>query len=76
MQIARSCADERRDFRVDHDISCETQLFELVSLNSVVHLVSSSLRVYPAFSLCVVLLTTVQPGSTCAPATDCDLERV
>ena len=44
MQIARSCADERRcgDFMVDHDISCETQLPELVSLNSVAHPVSSS----------------------------------
>ena len=28
-------------FIVDHDISCETQLLELVSLNSVVHLVSA-----------------------------------
>ena len=38
MQIARSCTDERRcgDFE-----SCETQLLELVSLNSVVHFVSA-----------------------------------
>ena len=28
-------------FRVDHDISCETQLLESVSLNSVVHLHSA-----------------------------------
>ena len=47
--------EEVRRFHVDHDISCESQLLELVSLNSVVHLVFSSLRVYLAFSLCVVL---------------------
>ena len=37
--------DRRREevwrFHVDLDISCETQLLELVSLNSVVHLVSA-----------------------------------
>ena len=51
--------EEVRRFHVDHDISCETQLLELVSLSSIVHLVFSSLRVYLPFSLCVVLLTTV-----------------
>ena len=47
--VSRSCANSqivrRREevwiFRVDHDICCETQLLELVSLNSVVHVVSA-----------------------------------
>ena len=47
-----------RRSHVDHDIS-ESQLLELVSSNSVVHFVFSSLRVYLAFSLCVVLLTII-----------------
>ena len=47
-----------RRFHVDHDISCETQLLELVSLNAVVHLVSAVFVSIP-FSTCVVLLITV-----------------
>ena len=44
---------------VDYDISFEIQLLELVSLDSVVHLVSAVFVSIP-FSTCVVLLTTVQ----------------
>ena len=45
VRLSRSCANSQivhrrevvRSFHVDYDISCETQLHELVSLNSVGH---------------------------------------
>ena len=55
-----------RRFHVDHDISCETQLLQLVSLNSVGHPVLwSSKRCSPDNCL---------TAQTCAPATDRNLE--
>ena len=58
-------------FHVGHDISCETQLLESVSLNSVGHPVLQS-SLCPSFSLSV--LTHCVTAHTCAPATARNLE--
>ena len=61
------------DFHVDHDISCETQLLELVSLNSVGHPVLWS-SCCPSFSVSIVSPDNCLTAQTCAPATDRNLE--
>ena len=48
-----SNCSEMRWFRGDHDISCETQLHELVSLNTVAYLVSA-VFILSLFSVCVL----------------------
>ena len=63
-----------RRFHVDHDISCETQLLELVSLNSVGHPVLWS-SCCPSFSLSIVSLDSCFTAQICAPATDRNLEN-
>ena len=62
-----------RRFHLDHDISFETQLLELVSLNSVGHPVLSS-SCCPSFSLSIVSPDNCLIAQTCAPATDRILE--
>ena len=60
-RLSRSCAnslimhsrEEVRWFQEDHDISCETQLHELVSLNTVVYLVSA-VFILSLSSVCVL----------------------
>ena len=62
-----------RRFQVNHDISCETQLLELVSLNSVGHPVLWS-SCCPSFRLSITSPDNCLTAQTCAPVTDCNLE--